>query len=299
MPPIPPRETENVEQPALRTSRQFDQSTRTPRAHRPGSGEEVRGRFFNTPRRVAIAGDWHANTDYGRQVISHAAKRNADVLVHLGDFGYSFKDTYLDCLDDALATEDMILGFVEGNHEDFDWLLAQPVAEDGLRYLRERIVHLPRGLRWNWGQTRCLALGGAHSIDRFLRTEGTSWWPQEQISAADVRAAVEAGPADVMFCHDCPAGIEVPGMARDRYGFPAEELAESEANRARLRYVVDRVRPCRLWHGHFHHRYRTMLDGADYRTVIDGLGRDNGPIDNNMVVFNLREIGSHPARGGR
>ncbi|WP_084385699.1 metallophosphoesterase family protein [Rhodococcus sp. WMMA185] len=299
MPPNSPRETTNLEQPTLRASRQFDQPPRPTRTPRAAGGQEVRGRFFHTPRRVAIAGDWHANTDYARQVIAYAAKRNADILVHLGDFGYSFKDSYLDAIDAALAAEDMVLGFVEGNHEDFDWLLAQPVAEDGLRYLRGRIVHLPRGLRWNWGQTRCLALGGAHSIDRFLRTEGKSWWPQEQISGADVRTAVDGGPVDVMFCHDCPGGIEVPGMARDRYGFPPEELAESEANRAKLRFVVDRVRPCRLWHGHFHHRYRTILEGADYRTVIDGLGRDNNPIDNNMVVLNLGDVGFHPALGGR
>ncbi|MEV0948646.1 metallophosphoesterase [Rhodococcus sp. NPDC049939] len=294
MSPTPSRETDRLGQPTLRASRTFSQPSTPLRAYRAASGEKVRGRFFQTPRRIAIAGDWHANTDFGRQVIVHAAKRNADILVHLGDFGYSFKEAFLDGIDQALAAQDMVLGFVEGNHEDFDWLLAQPVAEDRLRYLRERIVHLPRGLRWNWGQTRCLALGGAHSIDRFLRTEGKSWWPQEQISDADVRAAVDGGPADVMFCHDCPGGIEVPGMARDRYGFPAEELAESEANRAKLRYVVDQVRPGRLWHGHFHHRYRTILDGSDYRTVIDGLGRDNSPIDNNMVVVNLHEVGSHP-----
>ncbi|MDX5962485.1 MFS transporter [Rhodococcus opacus] len=35
--------------------------------------------------------------------------------------------------------------------------------------------------------------------------------------------------------------------------------------------------------------------GDGYRTVIDGLGRDKDPIDNNMVVVNLAALGNHQA----
>lgn len=41
--------------------------------------------FLATPARIAIAGDWHADTDYGVVAIEHAAKRDATVLVQLGD----------------------------------------------------------------------------------------------------------------------------------------------------------------------------------------------------------------------
>jgi hypothetical protein len=249
--------------------------------------------FLSAPARVAIAGDWHADTDYGVAAIDHAAKRDATVLLHLGDFGYNFTDAYLDGLDDALRRHGIVLGFVDGNHENFDWLLTQPVGADGLRYLRRRIVHLPRGFRWRWGQTRCLAVGGAYSIDRFLRTPGKSWWPQESITGQQARDIAAAGAADAMFCHDCPAGIEVPGAARDRLCCPAEELLRSQVHRAVLRSIVDVVRPARLWHGHFHHRYQSLLQGQGYRTVVDGLGRNGDPIDNNMVVVNLADLGCH------
>jgi hypothetical protein len=251
------------------------------------------GLFSAAPRRVAIAGDWHADSDYGVAAIEHAAKRDATVLVHLGDFGYNFTDRYLDALDAALRRHAMVLGFVDGNHENFDRLLAVPVAPDGLRYLRERVAHLPRGLRWRWGQTRCLAVGGAYSIDRFLRTPHKSWWPQETMTEPQALAIVAGGPADVMFCHDCPSGVEVPGAAFDRFYCPADELRHSEQHRVLLRMIVDAVRPARLWHGHFHHRYRTLLEGEGYCTVVDGLGKNGDPIDNNMVVVNLRELGFH------
>ncbi len=249
--------------------------------------------FLDVPGRVAIAGDWHADTDYGVRAIEHAATRNATVLLHLGDFGYNFTDAYLDALDAALARHDLVLGFVDGNHENFDRLLGIPVAADGLRYLRERIVHLPRGFRWSWAGTRCLALGGAYSIDRFLRIPSRSWWPQETITPQQARAVAAGGRADVMFCHDCPAGIEVAGMLADRIGCPAEELARSAEHRERLRGVVDSVRPDRLWHGHFHYRYRALLAGTDFTTVVDGLGKNGQPIDNNLVVVALRDLGTH------
>ena len=97
----------------------------------------------------------------------------------------------------------------------------------------------------------------------------------------------------MMFCHDCPAGIEVPGAAFDRFFCPADELQRSEEHRALLRCIVDAVRPARLWHGHFHHRYRSLLHGQGYRTVVDGLGKNGDPIDNNMVVVNLADLGFH------
>lgn len=143
--------------------------------------------FLDTPRRVAIAGDWHADTSYAVSAIEHAAKRDADVVVHLGDFGYDFTDEYLDELDDALRRRRLVLGFVDGNHENFARLFTWPIASDGLRYLRDRVVHLPRGFRWCWGHTTCLALGGAYSIDRFLRKAGRSWWPQESITPQQAR----------------------------------------------------------------------------------------------------------------
>ncbi|MEZ0367328.1 metallophosphatase [Mycobacterium sp. pUA109] len=249
--------------------------------------------FLDVPARVAIAGDWHADTWYGVAAIEHAAKRDADVLIQLGDFGYNFTDKYLDSLDEALHRHGLTLGFVDGNHENFDRLLGWPVGDDGLRHLRERIVHLPRGFRWRWGTTRCLAVGGAYSIDRFLRIPGRSWWAQESLTPEQARAVMAQGRADVMFCHDCPAGITVPGAARDRFGFPSYELEQSDEHRIRLRAVVDTVRPGRLWHGHFHHRHQALLQGDGYSAVVDGLGKNGDPIDNNMVVVNLAALGFH------
>lgn len=249
--------------------------------------------FLTVPPRIAIAGDWHADAEYAVEAIHYAKRRNASVLLHLGDFGYDFTDKYLRALDDALASTGMVLAFVDGNHENFDRLLQWPIADDGLRYLRERVIHLPRGYRWQWGGTQCLAVGGAYSIDRLLRIPHRSWWPQETITPTEAAAICEAGRCDVMFCHDCPSGVLEPWADRDHHGFPIDELERAAEHRALLRTIVDVTQPSRLWHGHFHHRYRGLLDGNGYRTVVDGLGRNGDPIDNNMVVVNLADLGWH------
>jgi hypothetical protein len=54
--------------------------------------------FLAPPTRIAIAGDWHSDTRYAVAAIDHAAKRDARVLLHMGDFGYNFTDSYLNAL---------------------------------------------------------------------------------------------------------------------------------------------------------------------------------------------------------
>ena len=134
---------------------------------------------LTTPTRIAFAGDWHENAVYAQRAIRYARKQNADVLVHLGDFGYSFSDHFVNTVTRDLGRAGMPLLFVDGNHEDHPKLNQYPVEANGLRKVTDRVWHLPRGFRWQWDGVRFLALGGAHSVDRPYRTAGVSWWSEE------------------------------------------------------------------------------------------------------------------------
>lgn len=211
------------------------------------------------PAIVALAGDWHANTDYAVEAIRHARDGGADAIVHVGDFGYRFEQPFLDALDRALG--DLELFFVDGNHEDFDWLLHRPLDDRGVRPVSSRIAHLPRGFRWMWSNRTWLALGGAHSVDRQWREPGEGWWEQETLSDDDVARAVAPGAADVLVCHDVPAGVpSTPAYAPGT--FPADDEAASEAHRDHLRRVVERTWPRFVVHGHFHRHYASTLGPA-------------------------------------
>lgn len=220
------------------------------------------------PSTIALAGDWHANTPYAVASIAHARAGGAQAIVHLGDFGYRFEPEFLAALDDALG--DVPLYFIDGNHERFPWLLAQPIDGRGVRPLSRRIAHLPRGFRWSWSGRSWLALGGAHSVDRLFRAPGEAWWPHEPLSTDDVRRAIAPGPTDVLVCHDAPAGIPVPHTYANGT-FPAADEAAGEAHRDLVRAVVDRTWPRLIAHGHFHQHYRSTLGAA---TVL-GLAHDH------------------------
>lgn len=219
----------------------------------------------------------------------------------VGDFGYWTHapggKRFLRDLD-AMAHEDNVLvTFTDGNHESFDELLELPVDDDGWRRITDNIWHAPRGHTWTWSNTRFLSLGGANSIDgphgpwwwksRFGQARGLvkagtpiatgkglkrldrdfdmgNWWPQEDITKDDATNAMANAlglDVDVMFTHDCPTGVEMPGIG----GYPA-----GDQNRMRVRMVMDDVEPSLLVHGHYHLWNTDELNG----TQIVGLAHD-------------------------
>lgn len=242
--------------------------------------------------RVAFAGDWHADTRYAARAIHWAAKQGTQVVVHTGDFGYRFTPGFLAELDRAAERAGLVVMFVDGNHEDFDFLLAQPVSDDGVRRLTSRVWHLPRGLRWRWSDLTFLALGGATSLDREWRVPGAEWWYQEALRPSDVESALRGGLVDVMITHDSPAGVQVPGTAGNPLGFPQQALDEAYLHRRALADVVEAVRPGWLWHGHFHVRYTAELTLPDGTVCqVRGLGMNGSEFADNMDVVNLAELG--------
>ena len=247
------------------------------------------------PDRVALAGDWHGNTAWAvRAVRKMAALLPADgprVIVHLGDFGIwpgAEGQEYLSALDAALAAADAELWFVDGNHEDFTQLARLRPGPDGREQVTGRIWHLPRGHRWRWHDRDWLALGGAVSLDRAGRTAGLDWWPEEEITPAQARSVTDAGPADVMVTHECPAGIS--------HAFPPppswwsrDDLRRSDAHQALLREVVLAVGPHWLMHGHLHIGYQRRVDLGGGVIEVTGLDCD-GAESFNWAILDVRTM---------
>ncbi len=253
---------------------------------------DVLNPLSDPPERVAVVGDWHANGAYARDSIAYARALGADIILHTGDFGYTYRSAFLRTVSDALSEHGLDLGFVDGNHESFPRLYSYPVREDGLRVLAPGIYHLPRGFRWQWNGLRLLALGGAHSVDRPLRRPHISWWPEETLTAGDVVRAVRGGPVDVMITHDCPAGVDIPGLSP--HLFAAAEIARAERHRQLLAEVVTDVQPYRLVHGHYHVSYDTVTDLGYGPLHVTGLDCDGSDLGANVRVYALHELAARP-----
>jgi hypothetical protein len=242
------------------------------------------------PGRIGVAGDWHGNTVWAvRAVREMAALLPADaprVIVQLGDFGIwpgLGGREFLARLDAALAGAGAELWFADGNHEDFTRLARLRPGPDGRARVTGRIFRLPRGHRWRWHGRTWLALGGAVSLDRVIRTEGRDWWPGEEITAGQEAAVIAGGPAEVMVTHDCPAGVT--------HAFPPPpswwdlaDLARSDAHRERLRRVVTAVRPAHLMHGHLHTGYQRTCDFGYGPVQVTGLDRDDADRGNWAIL---------------
>jgi hypothetical protein len=235
-----------------------------------------------------LAGDWHGNIPFAMSQVDRIHMAGAHLIVQLGDFGFWRDDPatrkYLSRLDRSLATRDMQLAWIDGNHEDHARLNLLPVdVETGLRPNTPRITHNPRGYRWVWGGATWMGLGGAHSVDRLDRVPGQSWWPQEYLTYEDVTFASRPGRVDVLLTHDAPLGVDIPAL-RGPSLWPVEEIELAQRHQALIAQVAETVHPAALFHGHMHCAYRDALRHADgSETQVRGLGADVGQWRENLA----------------
>lgn len=239
------------------------------------------------PGKIAFAGDWHMDERWATKAIRFAHKMGCDVILHVGDFGYTFDRRYTGSLNNTLDQYGMDLYFIDGNHEDHTFLAGLKKNADGTGHVEKRIHHLPRGYRWMWDKVRFLAMGGAVSVDKNMRVPMHSWWPGEEPTSQQVAGAMLGGIADVIISHDAPAGHMVPGIDDHEWSvFPEDLLRAANQNRELLARLYEPVKPDVWVHGHFHVRY-------SHRTPtcrIEGLDRDNSEMRLNVIVHTLDEL---------
>lgn len=146
-----------------------------------------------------------------------------------------------------------------GNHEAWDrvtpLLDAHPgssVRASAMAWLLSRPAYLTVGGR------RVLSLGGATSVDKAWRKPGVSWWPDEEITDAQVKAALMGAandePADLMLTHETPEHTPVRAVQEilrtNPMQFPDDALYRSLNSRSRVGKVWAMNHPTLLIHGH-------------------------------------------------
>lgn len=216
--------------------------------------------------RIGIVGDTHGDMGFMLSTFRTMHGRGIRTLVVLGDFGFIWPgrnwDNDLDKLSRRLRDTAQTLFFVDGNHEDFTRLYTFPVADDGLRWVRPNIAHIPRGWRTTLMSGRALAaLGGANSIDAAERRAGTSWWREESITETDL-ALLGDRRADVLIGHDAP--LDVPQLdswlKESSARWSTSGLEYADAGRAMFHRGFMQVRPALYLGGHYHHHVDEFID---------------------------------------
>ncbi len=177
----------------------------------------------STDMQMLITGDTHSEWSRfgffagrdGRELTER------DYAVITGDFGFLFyapgSPHYVEQqkqLDEMEKFPYTIL-FVDGNHENFDLLNALPVEEwkgGKVHRVRRNVLHLMRGQVYDIDGVRVFAMGGAYSVDKYMRSEGFSWWRAELPTAADYKEATAnlervGKKVDIILTHTAPREI--------------------------------------------------------------------------------------------
>lgn len=158
-----------------------------------------------------------------------------ETVVQLGDLGIGFLRSEF-----VLANTPKNFRFFVGNHDNRDLANTMPACLG------------------NFGEFEDIFfVSGAHSIDRFNRIEGKSWWANEELTyrqAEECLAAWEKSDRDVLVTHDCPQVIAERFML----------IYDKSLTRDLLDAMVRVRKPKLVVFGHHHKRYDINHDGIRF-----------------------------------
>lgn len=229
------------------------------------------------PWRIVIAGDWHGNKYWAKKSVQIAHRMGADFILHVGDLGYNFenasKDGYIfnKPLQKELDKYDINLVWIDGNHDNHNWLRSLPKREDGFVQTGSggRVFWAPRGLRWTWGEVKFGALGGAYSINFKYLKEGYSIFANlEDVKEEDL-TILGKDKLDVLLTHEIAEGTPVKKL----FNMSDEREIITAETRNKILRAVNNTRPEHVFSGHWHQRVDHTINrndgGVTYQHVLD------------------------------
>ena len=196
---------------------------------------------------IMIIGDVHGKwDDYARLLEMNMPERS----IQIGDFGLGFprQEESTRIVESAMETHGRDNKFFRGNHDN-------PVACWASRFCMDD-VHVEEDIG-------LMSVAGAFSIDFAHRTEGVSWWREEELSIAKFNEALdlyEKTKPKIMLSHDGPEEVIAamfPWYVRDTpYG------------KNRTRHALEemrRIHKPEVWaFGHWHESIEIVMDGTRF-----------------------------------
>ena len=167
---------------------------------------------------IYYVGDIHGRVDDVAAIDRAAIKAGVEVVVQVGDFGIRW------------AKNCPIVKYFKkrerqqrpgptwytcgGNHDNWpEWARLQKEQGNGkMVELAPGCNYVVRGATTKLDGKTHLFFGGAESIDKSLRVEGTTWWAEETPSAAEFQrffdSLVEDAP-EIIITHEAPLCVEL------------------------------------------------------------------------------------------
>lgn len=159
---------------------------------------------------------------------------NPDIVLATGDFGYFPR---IKPFITEWKNNNIPIYFCEGNHDDIETLNQLNIHE-----VAENIFYKKRGETINLPDGRTvLFIGGAQSIDKYARTEGCDYFPQEILTAGDYYRLDTSLKVDIVVSHTKPNyfDVRIPKIVQD----PSEDVLDG---------VFDLYKPKQWFFSHWH-----------------------------------------------
>lgn len=149
---------------------------------------------------ILFLGDIHGDFNILRQAHELAHAKGASAVIQVGDFGFEEG-----CEDDLERAGFQIPTFViDGNHENFDYL----EQFSGISEIATNVFYVPRGTVHEIDGRKIAFLGGACSVDKYIRLERNyPWYPQEVVTDEDIARLDGVDSVDLMVTHVPPQWV--------------------------------------------------------------------------------------------
>jgi len=143
--------------------------------------------------------------------------------------------------------------------------------------IRESVLHLRRGQVYAINNKKFFCFGGAESIDKHMRQEGLSWWPEEMLSHAEMDLGLEnlqknTYQVDYIITHTAPTTIVsmlgYTSTPRGVYDNSYDYIKYTDPTTKYLEHIAQTVKFKYWFFGHFHERQQLGKYIVLYKEII-------------------------------
>lgn len=200
---------------------------------------------------IYVTGDTHGGIDVRklqskRFIEGKKLLTKSDYLIIAGDFGVWKNKKASDFLE-WISNKNWTTLFVEGNHEDYDYLKTFPLVDmfgNKVRKINDSVFQLLRGEVYIIEGYKVFAFGGARSIDKITaqRQEGVDWFKEEESSYQEEVNAINNlnrhdNRVDIIISHTC-ASSTLDELSK-LYGFYIDDYDNQNKFFEHLKSVIN------------------------------------------------------------
>lgn len=208
-----------------------------------------------------LTGDTHGDFERVVEFCEEYETTTEDVLIILGDAGINFglndRDRRLKA---GLVQLPLTLLCIHGNHEERPYMIDTYEEKEwngGIVYWEEdypNILFAKDGEIYDLGGKKCIAIGGAYSIDKYYRLQnGWPWFETEQPSE-EIKNYVESQLEKVGWQVDCVLSHTVPQPYEPTWAFipGVNQDAVDKSTENWLAWIEENLTYDNWYAGHYH-----------------------------------------------